>query len=259
MTPKNTENPTHSETESSELTWLKVAYSFHTYAYRDPRAVFASAVGLPVVSPTTVLLGVVSTLFRLGLADEARSFLQIAHQCKVIVDAPEGAVFYRSFHQVRRYESDKWDNSKEGKVNLRIGLTNINQATREYGLLEGPMIVFIGVPKDQADPTKIALTNLTHLGTHDSLCSLLEGVEECSAPKDVIYMPREELAQEIHDHGVHTLDQGVTIVTLSRFKSPIQSVSEHWYIAGGNDTERVSYAIPGRFEGTSRGKIYRKC
>lgn len=246
--------------ELAELAWLRAAYSFHSYAYRDPRSVFASAVGLPVVSPTTVLLGVASTLFRLGRADQAKSFLQVAHQCKVRIDPPNGAIFFRAFHQVRRYESDKWDKPKEGKINLRVGLTNINQGTREYGLLDGPMTIFLGVPEECIEPVRTALVNLTHLGTHDSLCSLMGSVELCDEPESVIYMLPEELARRIHDYGIQALGQAITMVTLSRFKSeaPIQPVSEHWYMAGGDDTERVSYAIPGRFEGTSRGKIYRK-
>lgn len=252
--------PKQQETNPSSLVWLKAAYSFHSYAYRDPRSVFASAVGLPVVSPTTVLLGVASTLFRLGLADQAKSFLQVAYQCRVRIDPPDGGVFFRAFHQVRRYESDKWDEPAKGKINPRIGLTNINQGTREYGLLEGPMTVFLGVPEDHVEVAKIALINLTHLGTHDSLCSLAGSVEACAEPADVLYEPREEIAQRISDQGLQSLGQSVTIVTLSRFKSqvPIRPALEHWYMAGGDDTERVGYVIPGRFEGTSRGKIYRK-
>jgi hypothetical protein len=245
---------------ASELVWLKAAYSFHSYAYRDPRSVFASAVGLPVVSPTTVLLGVAGTLFRFGVGDGAKSFLQVAHQCKVIVDPPDGAIFFRAFHQVRRYESDKWDEPAKGKVNPRIGFTNINQSTREYGLLEGPMTIFLGVPKDLAEVTTKALVNLTHLGTHDSLCSLVGEAERCSEPEKVLYMPSQELAQRIREQGIQALGEGATIVTLSRFapETPIQPVSQHWYMAGGEETELVSYVIPGRFEGTSRGKIYRK-
>ncbi|MBT9140317.1 MAG: hypothetical protein DDT30_00893 [Dehalococcoidia bacterium] len=243
-----------------ELIWLKVAYNFHSYAYRDPRSAFASAVALPVLSPTTILLGVASTLFQLGQANEAKSFLQVSDQCEVRIDPPNGAVFFRAFHQVRRYETDKHDKPAEGKINPRLGLTNINQGTREYGLLEGPMTIFLGVPKDLIEAAKMALTNLTHLGTHDSLCSLVGEVETCAEPEDVVYAPREELAQRIRDCGIPALGQGITIVTLSRFKSPptAQPVSEHWYMAGGDDTELVKYAIPGHFEGTSRGKIYRK-
>jgi len=257
MTAKRQKKKTKPQTvaPTPELAWIKAVYSFHSYAYRDPRSVFASGVGLPVVSPTTVLLGVASTLFRLGLADEAKSFLQVAHQCKVIVDPPDGAIFFRAFHQVRRYETGKYD-----RQNPRIGLTNINQGTREYGLTEGNMTVFLAVPTGNVETAKIALTNLTHLGTHDSLCSLVGNVEECDEPKNVVYMPREELAQRISNHGIEALGQGVTIVTLSQFKAgvPIQPISQHWYMAGGEETELVSYVIPGRFEGTSKGKIYRK-
>lgn len=120
------------------LIWLKAAYKFHTYAYRDPRSAFASAMGSPVVSPTTVLLGIASTLFSLGKEPEAKAFLGTAHNCKVAIDAPDGVIFFRAFHQLRRYETDKYD-----KHNPRIGLTNINQGTREYGLVEGQTILYV--------------------------------------------------------------------------------------------------------------------
>src|SRR3989337_1747946 len=74
------------------LVWLKAAYKFHTYAYRDPRSAFASAMGSPVVSPTTVLLGIASTLFSLGTESEAKNFLGVAHNCRVVVDAPDGII-----------------------------------------------------------------------------------------------------------------------------------------------------------------------
>ena len=240
--------------DMTKITWFKAAYQFHTYAYRDPRSVFASAVGLPVVSPTTVLLGIASTLFRLGKADEAKSFLKIVHKCKVRVDPPDGIIFFRAFHQLRRYETDKYG------FNPRLGLTNINQGTREYGLVDGNMVIFIGVPTPYMDPVKLALTNLTHLGTHDSLCSLVGKVEYTSEPIDVVYMPSEKMAEKVHNEGIESLGNGVTVVTLSSFKpeKPIQPVSQHWWMTGGKDTELLSYTILGKFKGTSRGKIYRK-
>ena len=248
------QNQMEEKEASEELKWLKASYRFHTYSYRDPRSAFATAVGSPVVSPTTVLLGVASTLFRVGLADEARSFLRVAHQCKVIVDPPDGVIFFRAFHQLRRYHTDKYD-----KSNPRLGMTNINQGTREYGLVEGMMTIFVGALNDQVKSVKIALSNLTHLGTHDSLCSIDGNVEFCSEPSQIMYMPSEDLAKEIHQNGMDVLDKGVAIVTLSRFKSAIQPVSEHWWMSGRDeDTERLSYAIHGKFTGTTRGKIYRK-
>jgi len=244
---------------SGELKWLKAPYRFHTYSYRDPRSAFATAVGSPVVSPTTVLLGVASTLFRVGLADEARSFLQVAHQCKVVVDPPDGLIFFRAFHQLRRYHTRYIGKDKRKGENPRLGMTNINQGTREYGLVDGAMTVFVGIPSDQVEFVEIALLNLTHLGTHDSLCAIDGTVEFCSEPSQVMYMPSEDLAKEIHQNGLDVLDKGVAIVTLSRFKSAIQPVSKHWWLSGGDkDTERLSYAIHGKFTGTTRGKIYRK-
>ena len=94
--------------EPINLEWLRASYHFHSYAYRDPRSVFASGIGLPVVSPTTVLLGIVSTLFSIGMDQEASAFLAIAHICDVIVAAPDGMIFFRAFHQIRRYETMKY-------------------------------------------------------------------------------------------------------------------------------------------------------
>lgn len=238
-------------TPAIQLIWLKAAYKFHTYAYRDPRSAFASAMGSPVVSPTTVLLGIASTLFSFGKADEAKSFIGIAHTCKVVVDAPDGIIFFRAFHQLRRYESNKWDKPAEGKINQRIGLTNINQGTREYGLVEGQTTVYIGIPEKHSDMVKMALTNLGHLGTHDSMCTLVGDVERCSEPNDVVYMPPEQWKTNV--------PSGSTAVTLSRFKNAaIEPTLPHWWLAGGDNTEQVPYFIKGRFEGTSKGKIYKK-
>jgi hypothetical protein len=141
-------------------------------------------------------------------------------------------------------------------------MTNINQGTREYGLVDGMMTIFVGAPHDQVEYVKNALVNLTHLGTHDSLCSIDGNAEFCSEPSQVMYMPSNDLAKEIHQNGLDVLDKGVAIVTLSCFKSEsvIQPVvSERWWMSGRDeDTERLSYAIHGKFAGTTRGKIYRK-
>lgn len=233
-------------TPTIQLIWLKAAYKFHTYAYRDPRSAFASAMGSPVISPTTVLLGIVSTLFSLGKESEAKSFLSAVHHCSVVVDAPDGIIFFRAFHQLRRYETDKYD-----KQNPRLGLTNINQGTREYGLVEGQTTVYVGISEEHGESITLALTNLGHLGTHDSMCSLVGNVENCSEPKDVVYMPPEQWKTN--------MQSGCTAVTLSRFKNvAIEPTLPHWWMAGGDNTEQVPYFIKGRFEGTSRGKIYRK-
>ena len=238
-------------TPAIQLIWLKSAYKFHTYAYRDPRSAFASAMGSPVVSPTTVLLGIASTLFSLGKEPEAKTFLGIAHNCRVVVDAPDGVIFFRAFHQLRRYESNKWDRPAEGKINQRIGLTNINQGTREYGLVEGQTTIYVGIPEEHSEAVRLALTNLGHLGTHDSMCALVGNLEDCSEPKDVVYMPPEQWKTNV--------PSGSTAVTLSRFKNTtVAPTLPHWWMAGGDNTERVIYFVKGYFEGTSKGKIYRK-
>lgn len=231
------------------LAWVKAPYHLHTLAYRDPRSAFSSATGLPVVSPTAVLLGIASTLFSFGRADEAQAFLKIIHTCRVAVDPPDGAIFFRAFHQLRRYYS-----TTKGRTE-RAGFTNINQGTREYGLVDGLITLFVGIPEDFVNPVKLALRNRDHLGTHDSLCSLVGDVEICSAPEGVIYLPPEEWQTRIPPTS------GVTILTLARFKDKAvePTVGRHWWMAGREeDTELVPYLIKGRFVGTSRGKIYHK-
>jgi hypothetical protein len=91
--------------------------------------------------------------------------------------------------------------------------------------------------------------NRDHLGTHDSLCSLLGEVTDCDEPNDVVYAGPED---------AYPLT-GVTAVSLSRFKCLPQPTLRHWWIAGGQaDTEVVPFVISGQFRGTTRGKVYRK-
>lgn len=239
---------------SITLTWLRARYHFHTFCYRDPRSAFSSALGLPVVSPTAVLLGIASTLFNIGKANEAREFIKVTHHCQVVVDPPNGAVFFRAFHQLRRYETAiSKTKKKDFKPNPRIGFTQINQGTKEYALIDGPMTLFVGVPQDFVEAAKLALRNRDHIGTHDSLCALLGEVEECEEPTDVVYLPPERWQNQLPQ------DTGVTILTLSRFARPLTpTVGKHWWMAGGDNTELVPFLIKGKFTGTTRGKIFRK-
>ncbi len=234
------------------LTWIRASYHFHTFAYRDPRCAFPTAMGLPVISPTAVLLGIASTLFYLGKADEAKRFLEGIHKCHVVVDPPDSVIFFRAFHQIRRYETDKYD--KYDKSNPRLGFTDINQGTREYSIPEGPMTIFIGLTGGVIEDVKLALLNRDHMGTHDSLCSLVGDVEVCDEPKDVLFQPIGTVFK------MPTIGEKVTAVTLSNFgDNPINpTVGNHWWMAGGDDTRLAAYMIPGEFTGTSRGKIYRK-
>jgi hypothetical protein len=239
-----------------ELTWLRASYHLHTFAYRDPRSAFASGTALPVVSPTTVLLGLVSTLFFLGENEKAQRLLKVLHICEVMVDSPTGIIFFRAFHQLRRYETLKYG------ANPRFGLTKINQGTREYGLVDGLMKIYVGVPLECGEAVKQALKNLRHLGTHDSLCSLTDEVIICDKPsvEDVLYLPNKELATRGGENIVSLLSSTITVVTLSQFKKDkaVQPAIGNWYMAGGEDTELLPYAIRGYFQGTTKGKIYLK-
>lgn len=236
------------KTYGEKMKWFMVKYKFHTFAYRDPRTAFATAPGLPVVSPTTVLLGIVSTLFSLGASAEAIEFLEVAHKCRVKVDPPDGAIFFRAFHQLRRYETDKHD-----KNNPRLGLTNINQGTREYALLSGVLAIFVEIPDYLSDPVALALENMNHLGTHDSLCSLEGNVDTCKEPYDVVYLDPDEWQSQLPNISK------VTTVTLSSFNHELTpTVGNHWWMAGGDNTELKTYLIKGSFLGTTRGKIYIK-
>ncbi len=229
------------------LTWLRARYHFHTFCYRDPRSAFSSALGLPVVSPTAVLLGIASTLFSVGKSNEALSFIWLADHCRVVVDSPNGAIFFRAFHQLRRYIS-----TTKGKTH-RAGFTDINQGTKEYALVDGTITIFVGVPQVVVEAAKLALRNRDHVGTHDSLCALLGDVEECEEPADVVYLEPERWQSQPPQ------EPGVTILTLSRFAQPLTpTLGSHWWMAGGDNTERVPYMIKGKFSGTTRGKIYRK-
>lgn len=237
------------ELERTPLSWLRARYSFHTFSYRDPRAPYSTALAIPVVSPTAVLLGVASTLFQHGRVDAAKAFLARIHVCRAVIDAPKAVVFFRAFHQTRRYETDKYE-----KTNPRLGLTQPAQSTREYGIPQGAMTVFVGVPSECVADATFALENREHIGTRDSLCSLLNSVEEVASPHGVVFLAPEDVRESF------PCVPGLTVVTLSRFRGPFAepSVGTHWWMSGGENTELVPYLIQGRYEGTSRGKIFVK-
>lgn len=235
--------------------WLRAKYHFHTYCYRDPRSVYSSTVGTPVVSPTTIILGIYSTLFRLGMKEEAINFFKEKDNIQILVDTPNGIIFFRAFHQVRRYETSKYGE------NPRLGLTKINQATKEYGLVDGEFAVYIFISDENlVKASKIALSNLTHLGTHDSLCSLTGLVELDEEPKNVIYQPSYSFPKE-HTLQLLQENKSITLVSLSKFKAGDLAESpfgQHWYLSGGDETEILTYVIQGSFRGTTNGKIYKK-
>lgn len=236
--------------EIGPLIWLRAQYELHNFSYRDPRSAFSAAVALPVISPTAVLLGICSTLYESGRQLEAEEFLCTIHECAVKVDPPDGVIFFRAFHQLRRYATTQ-DKGKGLKAN--IGFTEINQGTREYGLPQGPLTIYVGVPQGQRKFVADALRDRSHIGTHDSLCSLIGDVEAVAEPQEILCEP-------LGEGSIHfETGQPVTIVTLSRFVSAEFGESPApWKMAGGANTELVPYLIPGRYTGTRAGKIYRK-
>lgn len=235
------------------LTWLRACYEFHSFSYRDPRAPFSVAIALPVISPTAALLGIVSTLFELGRETDAERFLRTIHLCRVKVDPPEGAIFFRAFHQLRRYITEQTKGKKEEGKNPRLGFTDINQGSREYALLEGPLTLYVGIPETQCQLAVDALRNRNHIGTHDSLCSLVGDVDLVSEPRGIIYEPLDDLRSVRGDIPV-------TVVTLARFtKADFKDASVGpWRMAGGANTELAPYIVQGRFRGTRSGKLYQK-
>jgi hypothetical protein len=164
-----------------------------------------------------------------------------------VIDPPPGAVFFRAFHQLRRYETDKYGS------NARLGLTRINQGTREHALIEDCLRIFVGAPPALADSVILALRNRDHLGTHESMCSLIGEVESCAEPGNVVFLPPEQWQNRPPSV------RGVSILTLARFRGPLTpTIADRWWMAGGAETELVPFLIQGSFVGTNRGKIFRK-
>ena len=239
------------------LVWVKAAYHLHTFSYRDPRVAYSSGIGLPVLSPTAVILGVVSTLFNLGYAEDAKRVLSEIDLFRAIVDPPDSAIFFRAFHQVRRYSSGIMKSKKaDYKAPADLGLTKINQSTREHALVQGVLTLYVGTPEHSVESVALALRHRTHIGSRDSLCSLVgDVVSGVSEPTDVMFLEPEKWQTQV------PMNCGpVTGLALSRFTANYKkpTVGQHWWLSGGDNTEIVPYLVQGKFKGTTRGKIYIK-
>ncbi|RUM89848.1 MAG: hypothetical protein DSZ24_00240 [Thermodesulfatator sp.] len=223
--------------------WLRAAYLFHTYTYRDPRACYNTAPATPVPSPTAVILGLAATLFRFGRLEEALNLMQNAHLFRVILEPPRAVAFFWALLQMRRYQP--------GRRGYLPGYTEIDRTIREFGLPEGPLTVYVRLPEEKwRDTVRFALENLEYLGAHDSLTSIVEPVEEISSPPEEIFLPEEEARKR----GLAELS-GYTAVTLTEFEKPLRFTPEKWGYSE-SVAPKKRFLIPGTVEGTPKGKVY---
>lgn len=255
------------EERGTDGRWLGARYQAFYYHYREPGSAASRSVGSIAPSPTTVTLGISSTLFALGLAHEGREMARRAHECEVLIDTPESAVFFRATGLMRRYVNAAKKNErarlKGQEERASGGVTDPSPDLKEHAFVGGSFGIYLHAPADMAEMVTRGLEHLTCLGSRDSMLSPEGYPFELEGPPDgVLYSPREEIGKRLREEGLDALPHPITTATVSRFNAPPTGYGaegyEHWWMAGGDNTEHVILAIPGRYYGTNRGRVYLK-
>ncbi len=147
------------------MVWLRADYEFaSTFSYRQPDASAQFAIGVPVPSPATVKLALVDIAIRWsGSVNEGRRIFGSIKTCKICVVPPPRMARFRAF--IKRLKP------REGRLLESTGV-------RDYFLLDGPLSVYIQVPRANANEIRSLLQRIRRLGTSDSLCWCIEVREE---------------------------------------------------------------------------------
>lgn len=142
---------------SMQMVWLRAEYEFaSTFSYRQPDVSAQFALGTPIPSPATIKLTLVDTAIRWsGDVGKGRKVFEQVKLLPVHPIPPERVIRFRSF--IKRLKP------REGKLLESTGV-------RDYFLLDGPMTVFVQVPKSEASLFADLLCKIRRLGTSDSLC-----------------------------------------------------------------------------------------
>ncbi|GBC81078.1 hypothetical protein HRbin10_00183 [bacterium HR10] len=151
------------KSQTGLMVWLRADYEFpSTFSYRMPDVSAQFAVGSPIPSPATVKLALVDTAIRWsGNVAEGRRIFDLVKALRVCVVPPPRVVRFRAF--IKRL---KPPHSSAGASAPTVESTGV----RDYFLLEGPLSVYIEVPRAHAGKIRELLLRIRRFGTSDSLC-----------------------------------------------------------------------------------------
>ncbi len=162
---KETQAPDQAQSGTQPLCWLKAAYHFHVFHYRMPQTAAIAAITPFVPSPLTVKFAMVASLLQLGRHGDAEQLTRVLPQVEIRI-VPSSAAF--SFKAFLRYRSVPAVESAE-ELDETGSLYPSRPHTREYSLLQGDLVIFVGIPEQVRAIALDALRNIRYLGCKDSL------------------------------------------------------------------------------------------
>lgn len=145
--------------------WLKAVYHFHVFHYRMPQTAAIAAITPFVPSPLTVKFAMVASLLQSGRHSEAESLTRVLPQVEIRIVPPAAAFSFKAFLRYRSVPAVE----SAGGLDESGSFYPSRPHTREYSLLQGDLVVFVGIPQEVKSVALDALKNIRYLGCKDSL------------------------------------------------------------------------------------------
>jgi len=155
------------------MVWVGARYRFaSTFSYRIPYFSSSFALSAPAPSPSTIKLALVSsTINRTGNVDKGKELFNHIRNAKVEVELPETFAVFKAF--MKRLKKKRQGEGFERTFGIR-----------EYILYNGNLGIRIEINSNE-DQIYDAFKKIQYLGTSDSICSYVEGLNGTN-PKRIV-------------------------------------------------------------------------
>ena len=142
------------------MVWICGTYSFaSTFSYRIPYFSSSYALSAPAPSPSTIKLAIVaSAINRTGNIETGRILFEKIRTSEVLMELPEKISIFKVF--LKRLKKKRQEQAFEPTFGIR-----------EYAIYNGPLKIYLNVPKGTLEAIIEALRNIQFLGTSDSICT----------------------------------------------------------------------------------------
>jgi len=213
-----------------------------------PDTVAIASVTPFVPSPLTVKMALVASLLQSGDAESAKQLAPLLPQIEVRIVPPPSAFSFKAFLRYRSVPAVESD----GDLDESGSYYPSRPHTREYALLEGEIIVFVGLPdKSILEIVKTALQRIRYLGCKDSLvtCRGVEEANEDEVRESKTVQPLQESA-----HG--------SVILGADFKGSVNIQLEDLIPASRKDDHYLSppplFILPGKIIVKARTRIFKR-